>query len=688
MSGRLWSPIAGGNVEVFAINAPVTLFAEANYAGASAELVEGATHFAGAADFNDSTWSVRVATGYCAVLYENANEFGGYGATVELLEDCADLAVLGFEKKTSFVRVFRAQSDVFVWARAALVGGQFVAGHWERTRGGHTGPVGVGATPVVSPPIPAPTTAQPGGSAGPVVRDHPPAEQPSAADGVIRDHRLSKIKHVFVLMLENRSFDHMLGFSGITGTDISTGQPTTIIGLKGTESNSYEGHTYPVVRGAADMMQSGPGHNFKNVLEQLCGEGIEYRGGAAYPPINNSGFVSDFAKRSGQEPNGAMKCFAPEQVPVLTALAKEFLVCDRWFSSMPGPTEPNRWFVHAATAGDYDDSPKPRSIVASILNHWGGFSFKNGTIFNLLEKKNIEYRIYACDHFPNVAELDGISRTFDVKEFDEDFERDVASPSYNAGYTFIEPSYDVILGDYADGNSQHPVGSVRVGEMLIKRTYEAIRKSPHWENSMLIVTYDEHGGFYDHLAPPAARPTGEKGQFNKFTFDRLGARVPAIVISPLIPRNMIDHRRYEHSSIPATLIDLFGLSGLTVRERNSSGLKHLASLSTPRTNTPMTLPNPAGGALARLVKVPLSEAQAARADAPVADDPEGSVATTIRSAMGQHLRIAGAGQAQAIAVRIEALKTRGEALAYVKEVAGLIDAQRAHALAGTGRPPL
>jgi phospholipase C len=373
-------------------------------------------------------------------------------------------------------------------------------------------------------------------------------------------------------MLENRSFDHMLGFSGITGTDAATGQPTTIDGLNGSESNSNEGAVFPVIRGAPDRASQDPPHGFSGVVEQLCGQGAAYVSGQPYPPINNSGFVSIYARTRPGPPDAPMRCFTPDQVPVLTALAQEFVVCDRWFSSMPGPTEPNRWFVHAGTAGFFDAGPTHREYVESLTSPWSGIAFQNGTIFDRLRDAGIKYRIYACASFPNVALLKGVSRTFDVDDF-EDFASDVASPSYDAAYTFIEPSYDV-FEEYEGGNSHHPLGSVRAGELLIKQTYEALRRSPIWESSLLIVTYDEHGGFYDHVPPPAARATGSTGRTYGFTFDQLGPRVHAVVVSPLSPRNLSDHRTYEHSTVVSTLIRLFDLREREMIQRNSQPISY------------------------------------------------------------------------------------------------------------------
>jgi phospholipase C len=481
------------------------------------------------------------------------------------------------------------------------------------------------------------------------------------------------IKHLFVLMLENRSFDHMLGHSGISGTDAQTGAPSAIDGLTGTESNSYNGIAYTVSRSAPDRALHDPGHGFTSVLIQLCGEGARYESGKPYPAINNSGFAFDYARKQPDNPDGAMKCFTPEQVPVITALAREFVVCDRWFCSMPGPTEPNRWFVHAGTAGDRDANLGGLEYVEGMGLPWGGIEFKNGSIFSLLKKAGVKYRIYACDEFPNVALLDGVSRTFDVDDFD-DFEEDVASESYDAAYTFIEPSYDVFR-EYKGGNSQHPLGSAKAGELLIKRTYEALRKSPIWASSMFVVTYDEHGGFYDHVAPPPARPTGSKGRATGFMFDQLGPRVPAVIVSPLIPKNLIDHRVYEHSSVIATLINLFHLDPLTPRTSSSRDFTRLVTLDVPR-ETPMTLPDPMAGIMARSIKLTVADTVAEKPDAPLEDDPTGLIAVVVISGLVQHLEVTPNSEHPAIRERVKSLRTHGDALAYLKEVDVLVKQAR------------
>src|SRR5258708_39528044 len=139
-----------------------------------------------------------------------------------------------------------------------------------------------------------------------------------------------------------------------------------------------------------------------------------------------------------------------------------------------------------------------------------------------------------------------------------------------------------------------PLDDVTRGEKLIKKTYEAIRNSPHWERSLLIVTFDEHGGFYDHVKPTAAAPPGDVFTQDyiqhQFPFDVYGPRVPTLVISPLIRKGVIDKTEYDHTSGLATVQKLFGMGNLTERAKAASDLRPLLSLSTPRTDTPVIRP--------------------------------------------------------------------------------------------------
>lgn len=417
------------------------------------------------------------------------------------------------------------------------------------------------------------------------------------------------IEHIFVLMLENRSFDHMLGWSGITGTDATTGQPTRIDGLTGKEFNILPGGaTAAVEQGAPFALNADPGHEFGNVLEQLCGGGATFAAGAAYPAITNAGFASAFAhdpkNTQATEGNATMKAFLPAQLPVLTTLAQEFAVCDRWFSSMPGPTWPNRFFAHAASSGGLDDSPKGSRPLTSFAF---GFKFANGTVFDRLDQIGKPWYVVEGDAFPQSLALHGMLETAITGRFIsfDALKSLLGAPGYNATYTFIEPHYGHVIGDgrnFTCGNSQHPLDDVTRGEGLIKDVYESLRSSQYWDTSMLIITYDEHGGFYDHVPPPPAVQPGDAWSdpalnTHGFRFDQLGVRVPAVVVSPLIPRGIVDHTHYDHASISATLHDVFGTQTLTARDAAATSVTHLASLPAPRSDAPLFLPAPAASGL-------------------------------------------------------------------------------------------
>ena len=489
------------------------------------------------------------------------------------------------------------------------------------------------------------------------------------------------IEHVFVLMLENRSFDHMLGFSGITGMDAVTGLPTKINGLTGNESNSYNGQQYSVTSGADYRMPVDPNHEFPDVLKQLCGPNASYAKGGAYPAIDNSGFAASYAASGGSAPGEVMKCYSPDQLPVLTALAEAFAVCDSWHSSLPGPTWPNRMFVHGASSGGLDHSP----TVAEIAE-WesiAGFSFPGGDIFDRLKSKGVSRCLYGGDDFPMVAALKGIG-IGDIRHYSL-FANDLAQATYPYTYVFIEPNYDV-LQDYKAGSSQHPLGDVTAGEALIKQTYEAIRNSAVWNRSVLIVVWDEHGGFFDHAIPGAAKAPGDNAsaKYNNsgFTFEQYGARVPAVIVSPLIPQNTIDHRVYDHSCIPRFLESLFGLTPLTARDGAAADIGALLALSAAREVALTTLPAPANsGAPVRDVTAPAADVSAAAVARPAATVNEGNLPAVVHSAMQQDLKMAPENRA-AIVNRVSTIQTRADAAQYMQEVQQKVRGARGAAAGG------
>lgn len=501
------------------------------------------------------------------------------------------------------------------------------------------------------------------------------------------------ITNVFVVMLENHSFDNMFAMSGIPGIHAATTS----------DSNSYNGIRYNVQSSAPLSMPTDPGHEFGDVVEQLGGQGATFPNGGPYPPLDNSGFAANYATTTTEGPvppapdiGDIMACFAtPTQLPVIYQAATEFALCDEWYSSMPGPTWPNRFFLHGASSSGLDVSPTTQQIVA-WESPFLGFRYVNGSIYQALKKAGIPYRFYhdispeglslysddpqngsITGAVPIVSALSGVS-LLDFNSLRQ-FASDLQGP-YPYPYTFIEPHYGDATGTFEGGSSQHPMDDVYGGEHLLAAVYAAIRNSPYWNTSLLIVTYDEHGGFYDHVSSLGnATPPGDNPPYgyskHGFQFDVYGPRVPAVIISPLIPSGTVDHQPYDHSSVLKTLEALFGLSPLTQRDDKANSLLHLLSLATPRTDCPTALDSPAP--LLKAARPRMSAEDRARIDAeplPHSGNLMGALGNLLKVEMemsaGTPVEIA------AIRARFETIETRGQARSYADSVMQKVAAAR------------
>jgi len=234
-----------------------------------------------------------------------------------------------------------------------------------------------------------------------------------------------------------------------------------------------------------------------------------------------------------------------------------------------------------------------------LWENLGGFTYQNNSIFDSLTKHAITWRLYRDDTGPLLGQIPQVASLKNIHWRDvhtiSTFQEDIKSQHYPYQYTFIEPSYgDIVSGTYEGGSSQHPMDGTGNGEALIAKVYESIRSSPVWNSSMLIIIYDEHGGFYDHMAPGDATPPGDTEQYNhnKFPFNKYGVRIPAVIVSPWFS-NQVDHTIYDHTSVLATIEWLFGLPHLTNRDKNAHIISFVKTpLSTPRKDCPTKLPLP------------------------------------------------------------------------------------------------
>jgi phospholipase C len=411
---------------------------------------------------------------------------------------------------------------------------------------------------------------------------------------------LGKINHIVVLMLENRSFDHVLG-------SLKARNPA----IAGALDDEFSNRTDPVVPisplvpvgpASAYAMPFDPGHEFEDVQIQLYGRvaSADRKAAARTLPAPMSGFVysAEDAAKVLSDAGLVMQCFHPEKLPVLTALATEFSLFNYWHSSLPGPTWPNRFFVHAATSGGLSDSPNDPDIIA-------GYTFPAGTVFERLTDAHLDWRIYH-DGLPQTAGVDSLRKEY-LNVFTKNFrdmryfEADLMASQWPE-YVFIEPSYDT-GHEYVNGNSMHPLNDIRKGEQLVKRVYEAIRASHLWPDTLLVITCDEHGGFYDHVPPPVAVAPGGNQRYdnpaNDFAFDLFGVRVPAIAVSAYTTKNTVigqsPQDSYDHTSILATIEKRFGLAPLTNRDAAAPTLAVALNGESPRLSAedaPMTLPTP------------------------------------------------------------------------------------------------
>ncbi|WP_374010802.1 alkaline phosphatase family protein [Leifsonia sp. LS-T14] len=435
--------------------------------------------------------------------------------------------------------------------------------------------------------------------------------------------------HLVVLMYENRSFDNLLGhlydegnlpegarFEGLAFGDYSNPDPA---GGPDISAHIYEGATDFVMR----QPSPDPGEVYPHVNTQLFEivdppSNADARLPAMLPPYNAPppgakptmrGFVRDYIgvlrKDTGREPvrddyRRVMGGFSPDMLPVFSTLARQFAVYDDWHCAVPSQTFCNRSFFNASTSHGYLDNGG-----AEGARKWFDPTNDAPTIFNRLEEAGRSWRVYYDDR--QLISLTGFIHAPVLEPYWKthfrtmsQFYADVAEGTL-PDYAFVEPRllYDhndmhppggpmteeTVAGDAVVGGA---ISDVRAGELLLHRVYSAIRsassaKGSNALNTMLLVTFDEHGGTYDHVAPGKAIPPDDSGPGeNGFRFDRLGVRVPAIAISAYTARNTIIHDEMHHSAVVATLTEKYGLRHLTERDRGARTIDNAINRTTPR----------------------------------------------------------------------------------------------------------
>lgn len=440
------------------------------------------------------------------------------------------------------------------------------------------------------------------------------------------EHRFD---HLVVLMLENRSFDNLLGylyeydaprlfipdedrvFQGVAGRDLFNMDAND-------PPNRYSVAKAPFEK-PDDMFAPYPNAGefyVPNINRQIYGVD-EVSGNTHELPDEGlmGGFVQDYIRvvreskgwDGGVEPRPEtvqqiMSCYPPEALPVLSTLARSFAVSDAWFASVPSATWPNRSFAHSATSRG--------RVLNKPATEWVE-RHDQPTIFERLTDAlgpDQGWRVYGEEvGYASLTRL--LHRPLHDQRFDsnfrhlDDFYRDCASGSLTA-YSFLEPRMMSNVNDMHPPFWLHPFvsSSVVAGETFVNAVYDAVRRGRRWERTLLLVTFDEHGGLYDHVVPPhdATPPDGAAGEVGDhgFRFDRFGLRVPAIFVSPYIAEGTVVRASgnvpFDHTSIIKTLCTRWGLEGLTGRDRAAPDFVSVLTRpeGAPRMETPTLAPRP------------------------------------------------------------------------------------------------
>lgn len=355
---------------------------------------------------------------------------------------------------------------------------------------------------------------------------------------------LDRLQHIVVLMMENRSFDHMLGSLSAVNPQIDgvTNQ------LSNPDTTGALINPQPLAE-FQSQLQPDPDHHFPAVDLQIFGGSKD----PARKP-NMQGFVKSYFNQQQDVAHSQkiMYYFAQDQLPVLTTLALEFAVFNRWFASIPGPTICNRAFAHYGTSFGRVDMNLlyVNEPFKSIYDRMIGANPKRTA------------KLYYYDVASSTMEITNLlqhqPQLFGTYE---QFLSDCNNGTL-PDYSFVEPNYNDHGTEAA--SDQHPDHDVRAGEAFIASIYNAIKQNEElWETTALLITYDEHGGVYDHVVPPSCPPdqfaasANDTGTGFPFAFDRLGVRVPSILVSPWVPKGTIVNRVFDHASIPATITKFF-----------------------------------------------------------------------------------------------------------------------------------
>ncbi len=351
------------------------------------------------------------------------------------------------------------------------------------------------------------------------------------APGEFDPGTLAGIEHIVVLTMENRSFDHVLGYLHLPA-EFGGARRDDVDGLTGAETNTFRGGMFPTFPLTGTVFSPDPPHGHAPVMRAINGGAMD-------------GFVGSFAEQHGlSDPGRIMGHHTAATVPQFDALARDFAIGHRWFASHPGPTFCNRFYELTGRLNldqrgfwEFDNTRPIRPVFTTTI-------FDRLTGADPVTGKKLRWRYFERGYC--------FLRFFERYTFDREHIIDIDDPkegfweAARSGQlphvTFIDPHYVELP---PGGNSDGAPADVALGQDLVQRVCEAVIAGPAWEKTLLIIVYDEHGGFYDHVQPPAAPAVSPD-----LAITTLGVRVPALVISPWVDAGSVFGHDGDESSPP------------------------------------------------------------------------------------------------------------------------------------------
>jgi len=389
----------------------------------------------------------------------------------------------------------------------------------------------------------------------------PPPSSPARAD---------LIDHIVVLMQENRSFDDYFGQLHASGQPAAEAEPA---GASNPDPTNPDG-------GVVRAFHQDRLCEVADLEHSWTGAHAEWDAGAM------DGFTAANATPSDPLGARAMGYYSQADLPYYYALYSRFAMADHYFSSVLGPTFPNRFFLLAGTSFGH---------IRNDLPPVNGFTQRS--VFNLLDEASVSWRIYHSDVLPFADEFSyvrahGAGHVFPVSQYYAD-----AAAGQLPSVSFVDP---LLGGSAASANDEHPPSNVQVGQAFTAGVVDSLFRSSQWKSSALFLAYDEDGGFYDHVPPPEApvpdaiAPMLRPGD-TAAAFDRYGIRVPAVVVSPYSRAHFVSHAVYDHTSILRFIETRFALPALTRRDALADPMLGMFDFSRATFATPPQLPAPSLG---------------------------------------------------------------------------------------------